>query len=111
MPLVGFSAQLLPYFMAMVFTMLVFGGHDGTVTERQTSKTTILSGHTITFNENPGATQGTVSYSSFTEAEALTQLKVFNRLTSRINNFYKGLFVQTIPLKATALRGPPSLEA
>jgi len=112
MPLIGFSAQLIPYIMAMIFTMMVFSGNSHTAADKHTASTNVFSNHSIVFTGNPGATPDASFHTGhFFAGYQEHNIKHLYRRKFRIKLFYRDIFIQTIPLKADALRGPPSFVA
>ena len=76
MPLIGLSANFIPYVMAMVFTMLFLNGNA--VKENGSFSMPAKSNvNQLTFTENTGATPSEVHYSALT---SITTLSADNNL-------------------------------
>ena len=114
MPLIGFSAQLIPYIMAMFFTMLFLNGDNQLKADKQKTRALAISGNHIIFSENPDATQTTYQYenhsnSSFTVCEFAVIFQ--NRRVCSLNPFYRNNFSHSLPTGTFSHRGPPQLLA
>jgi len=111
MPLIGLSAHIIPYIMAMIFTMLFFNGNSQDVADKTLLADSIISGHTISFIENQGTTPDSFHYTDHISSDIFKTLfknTSENRLTCRINSPYNSGFLYSIPLESFSYRGPPS---
>jgi len=111
MPLIGLSAHIIPYIMAMIFTMLVFNGDKQAVAENQLSANNILTGHLISIRGNQESTPDIFHYNTTTNAAAEDKpvpIFILYKRTCHLNPFYQNRFLQTLPVNAFSHRGPPS---
>ena len=113
MPLFGLSASIIPYFMAMIFTMLVLNGNNPKVTAGSSSVLSkTVSVHSIKMSvggENIFSGQNIKQ--NTTETAALTNfyLKHVSRQTLFRNGCFKKLILQPLPSGTVSHRGPPAL--
>jgi len=114
MPLIGFSAQLIPYVMAMFFTMIFFNGNNLAKAEKPASKYLAISGNHITFNENPNAIPNLYHYEN--HSNTLSTVYDFTtafrskRVCSLIP-IYRNIFSHSCSARTSPHRGPPCLLA
>ncbi len=112
MPLVGLSAQFIPYIMAMIFTMILLNGDNHVKAEKQISKNLIVSGNLVIFSENPDATPNAYHYENHTNAlfNACELITVFqNKRVCSLNPYYQNRFSYPYFGRAFPHRGPPLL--
>ncbi len=110
MPLIGFSAQFIPYIMAMIFTMIFLNGNNLVKAEKQISKNLVVSGNHISFSENPDATPNAYHYQNHSNAffagcDFTTEFQ--NKRVCSLNPFYRNSFSQSRYVRAFPHRGPP----
>jgi hypothetical protein len=114
MPLIGFSAQLIPYVMAMFFTMIFLNGDKLTKAEKQKTKTLSVSANHTIFNKNPNATPNSYHYEnhSNTHFDVCEVTDIFqNRRVCSLNPSSRNIFSHSCPTGTFSHRGPPCLVA
>ncbi len=109
MPLVGFTAQIIPYIMAMFFTMIIFNGDGILKAEKQTTKSFSTENH-VTFSENSDATPNSYHFENhtnflFINFEFATVFQ--NRRVCSLCSSFRNRFTHTSPVKVSPHRGPP----
>lgn len=112
MPLNGLSAHIIPYIMAMIFTMLFFNGSSQDVADKTLLTNNITSGHTISFIENQGATPDSFHYTNHVSSDIFKTLHKNtseDRRSCHSNSQYNSGFLYSIPLESFSHRGPPAL--
>ena len=111
MPLIGLSASVIPYIMAMIFTMLVFNA-DNQAANRNSSLNETASIHISDINVTPLDIL-TGNYINFFTAADVTgvQKKEYSpeiRQALLCPCSPEDLILQSIPLSVRSRRGPPS---
>ncbi len=112
MPLIGFSASIVPYIMAIIFTMLFFNGNNQGVSDKAIFTGTTTALHVVSFNNEQGVTSETFHQITKTSTDVFDTLfknSFKNRRKCKIKRYYNSAHTyNSITTEALSRRGPPA---
>ena len=109
MPLVGFSAQIIPYVMAIIFTVMFFNG-NAFGKNKDAEKSGFEPKGQIFLQENRGATAVSIHFDDFSKdltAVEVSKCNSLNPQTGTVRFFYRFDCYSAVLLRFCEYRGPP----
>ena len=111
MPLIGFSAQFIPYVMAMIFTMIFLNGQTSCKAEKLVTSKKTTSGKHIFLTDNAGTIPSSFHFNSTVSSTGATMTSspevFYDDFDPLISSLYLIPLIPETNIQAFSLRGPP----